>query len=151
MYLQSTLFYVFFLQKNLLRKNTPSSLIISCKHSVTRDGAEGGGVKQKYIIAISTLPWAQGQCWGGSEALLSLVVAVAEKVVAALRTQSLEVLGKAQLFLSITRYSLSMGFLFLLVLRIFASLGNKVWFIVVYIWIFFILKIRRWSISAEKI
>lgn len=44
-----------------------------------------------YTIAISALPWAQSQ---NLEVLLSLAVALAEKPVVAMQTQSLEVLGK---------------------------------------------------------
>ena len=84
----------FFHQKNLLKKNILSSLIVSYKQSNIRDGAEGRGVKQMYTIAFSTLLWAQGQCWVGLEALLSLAAALAEKLVVAMQTQSLEVLGK---------------------------------------------------------
>lgn len=140
---QSKLFYVFFPQKNLLKKNILSSLIVSYKQSVIRDGAEGRGVKQMYTIAISTLLWAQGWCWVGLEALRSLAVALAKKSVVAMQTQSLEALGKVQVFLCITKYALSMEFPFLLILRISASPGNKLYFIAVYIWIFFILKIKR--------
>jgi len=47
-----------------------------------------------YTIAISTLLWAQGQCWARLDALLSIAVALAEKPVVAMQAQSLEVLGK---------------------------------------------------------